>query len=137
MTVLQPVYDAIEQYKSIRFIIVGVVATLCHAIVTVALVELTGVKLASVANTAGTITGMTISYLGNRSWTFRASGSHVQHLPKYLVSYGFVTLLNGLIMYVISDLAGIFYVYPMIALFFLSPVLTFFLNREFIFRNSS
>ena len=34
------------------------------------------------------ILGLTISYLVNRSWSFRSTGDHRQDLPRFLISYG-------------------------------------------------
>ena len=108
---------------------------MAHAAVTIVLMEVFLMPIAAIANIFGTVTGTTISYFGNKAWTFGATGGHDYHLPRFLAAYAFVTALNGLIMYFVSDLAGVYYVYPMVVLFVLSPVLTFFLNRAYVFES--
>ena len=34
------------------------------------------------------ILGLTISYIANRSWSFRSTSGHRQDLPRFLISYG-------------------------------------------------
>ena len=34
------------------------------------------------------ILGLSISYVANRKWSFRSTGTHAHDLPRFLVSYG-------------------------------------------------
>ena len=118
----------------VRFILVGGVATFMHAAITVVLIEGIGLSSAALANLVGTATGITISYLGNWSWTFRADGRHFRYLPRFLVVYATVTLQNAMIMFLVADLWGIPYLIPLAFILVFSPVVTFLLNRGFVFR---
>ena len=53
--------------------------------------------------------------------------------PRFRLSYLTVFGLNGLIMYVVADLAGVAYLIPLAAVITVTPVVTFLLNRYWVF----
>ena len=116
-----------------RFIAVGIAATLTHVLVAVCLIDGLGMRPAAVANAIAVIAGTAVSYAGNYFWTFRRGGPHSVRLPRFLLAYLTVFGLNGLIMYVVADLAGVAYLIPLAAVITVTPVVTFLLNRYWVF----
>lgn len=119
--------------QGLRFAIVGVCATLTHFLTVVALMDGLGFPLASLANVIGVVLGSTVSYLGNFFWTFRATGRHLARVMRFAVVYGVVFSLNGLFMLVVADIAGVPYLIPLVFSICVTPVLTFLLNRYWVF----
>lgn len=121
----------------IRFAVVGGLATFIHASTTILLVEAVGLGSAALANVAGTMAGITMSYLGNHAWTFEIrAGGHARYLPRFLAVYGLIMGSNGALMYLVADLLGIRYLWPLLLTLTVSPFLTFLLNRSFVFQGS-
>ncbi|MFG5384828.1 GtrA family protein [Yoonia sp. R2-816] len=56
------------------------------------------------------ILGLTISYIANRSWSFRSTSDHRQDLPRFLVSYGI-----GLVFSMASMWVLIMWLHPAVA----------------------
>ena len=116
-----------------RFIVVGVAATLTHFLTAMLLIDGVGLPWAALANAIGVIAGSAVSYCGNYFWTFRRGGSHRLRLPKFAVSYLTVFVLSSLAMLFIADLGGIAYLLPLIGVVTVTPVITFLLNRYWVF----
>jgi putative flippase GtrA len=116
-----------------RFVIVGIAATLTHLLTAVFLIDGLGLPSAAAANALGVVAGSSVSYAGNYFWTFRRGGSHLVRLPKFIVSYMTVFALSSLAMLLISDLGGVAYLLPLIAVVTVTPVVTFLLNRYWVF----
>jgi putative flippase GtrA len=116
-----------------RFIAVGIAATLTHVLVAVFLIDGLGMRSAALANAAAVIAGTAVSYAGNYFWTFRRGGPHSVRLPRFLLAYLTVFGLNGLVMLVVADLAGVAYLIPLAAVIAVTPVVTFLLNRYWVF----
>jgi putative flippase GtrA len=119
--------------QSGRFVVVGIAATLTHLLVAVLLIDGLGLPSAAAANALGVIAGSSVSYAGNYFWTFRRGGSHLMRLPKFIVSYMTVFVLSSLAMLLIADLGGIAYLLPLIGVVTVTPVVTFLLNRYWVF----
>lgn len=121
----------------VRFVLVGGAATVVHAGSTVLLIEGFGMASAGLAAALGAVAGMATSYLGNWAWTFRAAGSgaggHGRYLPRFLAAYLLVLAFNALTVHVLADRMGVPYAIPLALALSLSPVLTFLLNRHFVF----
>ena len=116
-----------------RFIVVGVVATLTHVLAAVALIDGVGLRSAAIANAIAVLAGTAVSYAGNYFWTFRRGGPHSLRLPRFIAAYMTVFGLNGLVMLVVADLGGIAYLIPLAAVVTVTPVITFLLNRYWVF----
>lgn len=116
-----------------RFIVVGIAATLTHLLTAVLMIDGLGIPSAAIGNALGVIAGSSVSYAGNYFWTFRRGGSHLMRLPKFIVSYSTVFVLSSLAMLLIADLGGIAYLLPLIAVVTVTPVITFLLNRYWVF----
>lgn len=119
--------------QGVRFIIVGIAATLTHMLVAVCLMDGVGLGSAAMANAIAVIAGTAVSYTGNYFWTFRGGGPHAVRLPRFVAAYMTVFGLNGLVMLVVADLGGIAYLIPLAAVVMVTPVVTFLLNRYWVF----
>jgi putative flippase GtrA len=116
-----------------RFIAVGIAATLTHLLVAVCLIDGAGLRSAAIANAIAVVAGTAVSYAGNYFWTFRRGGPHSVRLPRFLAAYLTVFGLNGLVMLVVADLGGVAYLIPLAAVITVTPVVTFLLNRYWVF----
>ncbi len=116
-----------------RFAAVGIAATLTHILVVVVLMDGFGFRVASAANLIGLVAGSAMSYCGNYFWTFRSSGPHFHRLVRFVAAYGAVFAFNGLIMLAAADIAGVPYLIPLAFIVVATPVLTFVLNRFWVF----
>jgi putative flippase GtrA len=119
--------------QAVRFAAVGVAATVTHLLTVVALMEGLGLDVASLANGIAVLAGSAVSYCGNYFWAFRSGGRHVDRLPRFAAVYGAAFAFNALVMLVAADLAGIPYLIPLMMVVVATPVLTFLLNRFWVF----
>lgn len=122
----------------IRFAIVGGLVTLLHGLVysPLAKYEITSPQ---VANLFGYLAAMISGYFLHSHFSFRGHGSRdnpagtgSRFFVVSLVSYG----LNALFVFILTDsrmLDGPWW-WPLIAFFFVTPLVTFTLNRLWVFR---
>jgi putative flippase GtrA len=116
-----------------KFIIVGVTATLTHFLVAICLIDGVGMRMAALANAIAVVAGTAVSYTGNYFWTFRRGGPHLVRLPRFILAYMTVFVLNGLVMLLVTDLGGVAYLIPLAAVITVTPIVTFLLNRYWVF----
>jgi putative flippase GtrA len=116
-----------------RFIVVGVTATLTHMLVAIGLIDGLGMQTAAIANAIAVVAGSAVSYAGHYFWTFRRGGRHMVRLPRFIAAYMTVFVLNGLVMLLVADLGGVAYLIPLAAVITVTPVVTFLLNRYWVF----
>jgi putative flippase GtrA len=123
--------------QGMRFAVVGVAATLTHAAVVIILMDGIAFPWASVANTLAVVAGSTVSYLGNHWWTFQARSWCPRRVVRFAVAYAAVFAFGGIVMLLASDIAGVPYLLPLAAVLLISPVLTFLLNRYWVFADEA
>ncbi|EKE44163.1 GtrA family protein [Oceaniovalibus guishaninsula JLT2003] len=82
-----------------RYGIVGIGSNLfCYAV----FLGLIAASVPAVPASGGVyILGLTISYLLNRSWSFRSRGSHASDLPRFLLAYGIGLVFSLVSMWVL------------------------------------
>lgn len=119
--------------QGVRFIVVGIAATATHILMVVYLMEGLGLQIASIANAIGLITGSGVSYLGNYFWTFRRGGPHLVRIARFAAAYGAVFSFNAIVMLLLADIGGISYVLPLALIVVATPIMTFLLNRFWVF----
>lgn len=120
--------------QPVRFLVNGGIATIAHYLALVGLVEGFGLGVIWVANVLATGVGISVSYLGNRSYVFQSDAAHVSALPRFLAIYAAVFSLHGAGMAGWADWAGLNYSIGFVILSCMSAVATFLLNRSFVFR---
>lgn len=118
-----------------RFAAVGVAATSAHALTTIVLVSVFSAN-PTLAMILGTVVGVATSYLGNAFWTFNATGRHVEHVSRFMLVYGAIMSFNALIMFILEQIAGLYYLIPLALALTVSPALTFLLNERYVFRGA-
>jgi putative flippase GtrA len=116
-----------------RFAAVGIAATLTHVLIVTVLIDGLDFRIAGIANGFGALAGSLVSYCGNYFWTFRSSGPHLRSLIRFVAAYGAVSAFNGLIMFAAADMAGVPYLLPLLFSVAATPLLTFLLNRFWVF----
>lgn len=96
--------------EALRFVANGIAATAAHYLVLVLLLDGVGLRSAGVANMLAAAVGITASFLGSRHFVFRAAaGRALPQLARFWVLYLLLALLQGLILFLWTDLAGLDY----------------------------
>ena len=119
----------------IRFVIAGGITTGLYTLVYSPLAGL-GITSEQVANICGYLVAMTSGYLLHSKWSFRGHGAQAtktswRFFVVSLVSFG----LNTVFVWILTDdamLAGPWW-WPLIPILFVTPLVTFALNRFWVF----
>jgi putative flippase GtrA len=126
---------ALAESRVFRFLVAGGAATLTHVTVFVILVE--RFELPAVfASIPAFLIALSVSYYGNRTWTFQSSGLHRIEFPKYALAAVNGLLLNVAITYVVVDLIGARYVFALVLVVTVVPIVTFFVSRKWVFARN-
>lgn len=129
-----PIEAFYRAYSDIcRFIIIGGIATIVHYAV-----ALTGYHVVGLsplwANFMAFCAAFNVTYLGNYFWAFEADTDHKQSLPKSLAVSITGLLLSQLIVWSLTEKLGFPFHLTLIAAVMLVPMVTFSLNRFWVFR---
>jgi putative flippase GtrA len=104
-----------NRYRSfLKFAGVGAVATGLHYATLLLLVELAGVAPVA-ASSAGYAVGATFSYLANHRWTFGGRAEHGRAVRRYVAMLAFGFALNAAVVWILHDVAGLWYVAAQVA----------------------
>ncbi len=125
-----------EAGRILRFVVNGLFATAVHYAALTALVEGAGMASVALANAAAAVCGITVSYIGNRFFVLRSRAPHRRAAPRFLGSYAAVVALHGGAMAVWADIAGLDYRPGFVLFTALAAVLTYLLNRLYVFREA-
>jgi putative flippase GtrA len=83
----------------------------------------------------GAVVGAIVAYAGNRRFTFPESmQSHQVALPRFLLLAALGSLMNGVVIWLGSDIGGLHYFLSQILATGLTLFVTFKLNRLWTFR---
>ena len=89
-------------YRILRFGLVGGLATLTYLAVSIGAVQLLDVR-PSIASIAAIACGFVVSYTGHHQFTFRLTGRHHVHLPRFGVMQTTIfVVLGGLSTYLLE-----------------------------------
>ena len=124
-----------EAGRIFRFGLNGLFATAVHYGVLAGLVEAAGMASAAVANALAAVCGIAVSYAGNRTFVLRSRAPHRRAGPRFLVSYAAVISLHGGAMALWADLGGLDYRIGFVLFTGAAAVLTYLLNRFYVFRD--
>jgi putative flippase GtrA len=94
--------------RLIRFCVVGLVTAVVHYGILLLGVEQLAMD-ATLASSIGFIVAVSFNYLMHYSWTFDQPAPHGRTLLRYGVMIGCGFVINGLVMYVASDMLAILY----------------------------
>jgi len=117
--------------QAARFGVVGVLATLTHIAVAIAIVELVALPVFW-ANIGAFCVAAFVSYGGNHRWTFGRSGCHARYLPRFLSIAGLGLALGQIMVWAITE-AGGHYRVAIVTVAVTVPVFTFLASRFFVF----
>ncbi|MFT5249451.1 MAG: putative flippase GtrA [bacterium] len=120
-----------------KFASVGVAATLIHAVIYYLLITM-GNFDAQIANLVGYIFAFSMSYVGQRKWTFKHIRIEKEHVVKvrFLVSSIFSLLLNVVWVYIVDRLLELSANYSLIGIVLFTPLLTFFILKRWVFKEN-
>lgn len=126
------------RHEPVRYIINGVIATLVNYLVLNFNMLVLDMKSAGVANFIGAIFGISASFIGSRYFVYRNHTNSVQsQVLRFLLLYGFIAALAGLVMYVWSDLYGLNYQIGFIVATFVQMLFSYFGNKVLVFKNEN
>ena len=117
----------------VSFLGVGVIATACHYILLICLVEFFGFGIL-IASTAGAVLGGFISYLLNYKITFQSGLAHTVALPKFVSVATFAIFMNWVLMKLLTQIFLLQYLLAQILTTVLLISITFGLNKIWSFK---
>lgn len=121
----------------ISFAVVGVGATLTHALVFHILFAWVGVAHL-LANIGGFLVAFSVSYLGQFKWTFKTEAAAVSCQKRAFVRF-FKTAILGLLLnllwaFITIDWLGLHHYFYLALLTLVTPVVIFTLNKFWVFK---
>lgn len=129
------VTDVALRGQVVRYIANGLVATAVHYSILRFNLEVLGMPSAGVANAIAAVFGITVSFLGNRYFVFRAAGGTLARQGVlFVLSYGLIALLHGLILYLWTDRAGLNYTVGFLVATVMQVACSFVVNKFMVFR---
>ncbi len=122
----------IDLRSIVIFGIVGVLATITHATVAIALIEI-GFLHPFSANAFGFGAGFLVSYFGHHRFSFQTGADHRQAMPRFLTIAGFGLFFNQAIVYALVNLAGFSYFLALAVIIATVPAFTYLAARRWAF----
>lgn len=118
-----------------RFIVSGTAAAATHLGTLYLLVSHSGWSVVPAA-TAGWCAGFVVSFTLQKFWTFRQRDAvHAQAL-RYLLLQGGNVVLNAVLIYILADVVGFWYLGAQFVVLVTIAVWTFFASRRFVFTDT-
>ena len=118
-------------YQAARFGAVGLLATVVHVVVAIALVEFAKVPVFW-ANMGAFCTAVFVSYLGNHHWTFACQGAHARYFPRFISIAALGLALGQILVWAITEAGGNYRV-AVLTVAVAVPAFTFLASRLFVF----
>jgi len=118
--------------QGITFLGVGVVATLCHYVVLVALVEISLLAVVP-ASAVGAFVGAVVGYRLNYRLAFNSNAPHRETAPRYLIVAAIALGMNTVLMAILHGKFGLPYLIAQIITTGIVFILTFTANRMWTF----
>lgn len=132
---MRNVSDSSTRGQVLRYIVNGLVATAVHYSILRFNLKVVGMPSAGVANAIAAMFGITVSFLGSRYFVFRASsGGLARQGLLFVLSYGLIALLHGLILYLWTDRAGLDYTLGFLVATVMQVACSFVINKFMVFR---
>ena len=119
----------------IKFIINGLFATFVHYSVFFVSIEIFNFKYVALANLFGAFFGISCSFFGNKWFVFLNSNKKISwQFSKFLVTYVLLGSLTSILIFAWSDLLKMNYNYGFCLVTFLQFILSYSMNRNWIFK---
>lgn len=123
------------RHQPVRYILNGIAATCVSYSVLYACLHLAHIPSAGVANFIAAIIGITVSFFGNRHFVFPGSRESVWHqLARFWLLYVVLALMQGTVMFLWSDLAGLDYRAGFLLGTFLQMVCSYYGGKHWVFK---
>ncbi|CAN7272210.1 GtrA family protein [Phenylobacterium sp. LjRoot164] len=114
------------------FALVGVAATATHAIVAMA-AHRVGHASPLIANMAGYLSAVMISYLGHSTFTFGTDAFSGPQFLRFVVASLAVLILNQAVMFACANLLAIPFDYALAITIVSAPVISFIISKLWVF----
>ncbi len=114
---------------------VGAVGTAVQYMLLVLLVQAVEMYVVT-ASTLGMVAGATVNYFLNHRITFRSDKPHREAMVKFFSVAAGGVLLNGLLMALLADIMGFYYLLAQLVATALVLVWNFLVNRVWTFRET-
>lgn len=118
--------------QAARFAVVGAAATIAHVSIAVLAAERLRTPVL-LANALAFAAALLVSYSGNHAWTFRRSGRHGRHFPRFLLVALAGLAANQAIMFAVVTLAGLHYLFGLARVVLIVPSSSFVMSRRWAF----
>ena len=123
-------------FRVIRFGLVGVTATITHAVILWILVE--GYFLpATQATVVGFLIAFFVSYFGHFYLTFQSNQAHQRALPRFALTAGVGAGLNWMVFFVAVDIFAWYYWFAFMIVIFTVPFVVYFMSKHLAFDPGS
>lgn len=126
--------DSAPGPQFIRFALVGVIATLTHALALTVMVEAWHFD-ATLANGLAFLVAVQVTYWGQRLWVFRRAPADASGLVRFVVTAAIGLGLNVAIMALAVDALRLDYRIGFATALVAVPLVSFVLSRKWVFAN--
>ena len=116
-----------------RHLVAGGTGTVLYILLVATLIEVAGVRPVPAA-LSSFVCLVVYSYLVSRSWVFQSNGAHQRVAPRFIVVTLVSLLLSVGIMYLVFDIAHIWYGWALLLSTLIIPATNFTLNYTWVFR---
>lgn len=124
------------RHQPVRYVFNGIAATCVSYAVLYACLHLAHIPSAGASNLLAAIAGITASFFGNRHFVFPGSRESVWHqLARFWLLYAVLALMQGAVMFIWTDLAGLDYRLGFLLGTFLQMVCSYFGGKQWVFKH--
>lgn len=121
-------------FQFVRFALVGLCGAVAHYSVLIGAVELAGAS-AVAGSMLGAVAGATVNYTLARLFVFDARRGHAGAIPRFLATAAMSAALNGLLMGLFVNVAGIAYIPAQVLVTVILATVNYLASRSWTFRD--
>lgn len=117
-----------------RYVCNGLFATAIHYAVLTFNLDVVAVNSVGLANFLAAIVGITVSFLGSKYFVFAGSAGKLEdQAARFVLVYGAIALMHGLILFVWSDQAGLPHTWGFLVATVVQVAMSYFANKFYVF----
>tara|TARA_A100001518_G_C1224198_1_gene70754 strand:+ start:3188 stop:3580 length:393 start_codon:yes stop_codon:yes gene_type:complete len=126
--------DRLLKQRSFKFVSVGLLATLVHALIFLIFLEKFRIN-EQISNLIGFIFAFIVSYTGQRKWTFseRIVTHKIKSQVKFFLSSLLSLILNMLWVYITVHILGLHASYATLGMIFITPIIIYMILNYWVF----
>lgn len=121
----------------LRFLIVGITATGAHYAVLKLTISYAQPTYSASANICASIVGISIAFIGNRTFTFRSSGIVTQEIRAFIILYIVAALVHTGVIFLLADWGSVSVNIAFLVATTVQILLTFLGNKHLVFKSSN